>query len=212
MKIKKKYLNKYLHDIAIDQMVEDYSQRGYIVKKEEMLGKYQADLIARKGDEQIVIEVKSGRMSPDRKAKIAGLADYIHNIGGYKFIAVIATPPKEKKLEIDDIDQLISDYIHNDSHSVIDILSSHSKIDEVIDVDVDEITFSGNLIFIKGDGVVSVELQFGSDGDLKKGEGSKSFDSFPFDFEMSLKYNDAKKLEIFEVSKFKVDTSSYYEN
>ncbi|MFN8298324.1 MAG: hypothetical protein U0T75_04395 [Chitinophagales bacterium] len=210
MEIKKKYLGKYLHDIAIDQIAEEYFQKGYQVNKEERLGKFQADLVARKGEEQIVIEVKAGKMTPDRKQKIAGLADYIRALGNYKFLVVIATPPKEKKLEIEDIDTLITNYIHYELPTELDALSTHTRPDEVFDIDIDEINISGENIFVKGDGVVSVELQFGSDVDQDKGDGFKSYDNFPFDFEITLAYNSKKELEIVEVDKFDIDTSSYY--
>lgn len=212
MEIKKKYLVKYLHDIAIEQIAEDYIQKGYQVSKEERLGKFQADLVARKGEDQIVIEVKAGKMTPDRKLKIAGIADYIRSLGNYKFLVVVATPPKEKKLEIDDIETLITNYIYSDSPSELDELSTHTRLAEVFDIDIDEIKISGENIFVKGDGVVSVELQFGSDGDQEKGDGFKSYDNFPFDFEITLAYNSKKELEIIKVDKFDVDTSSYYDN
>lgn len=212
MEIKKKYLGKYLHDIAIEQIAEDYIQKGYQVNKEERLGKFQADLVARKGEEQIVIEVKAGKMTADRKQKIAGIADYVRSLGKYKFLVVIATPPKEKKLEIEDIETLISNHIHNTLPFELDELSSHTRPDEVFDIDIDEINISGENIYVKGDGVVSVELQFGSDGDQDKGDGFKSYDNFPFDFEITLAYNSKKELKIVEVDKFDIDTSSYYDN
>jgi Holliday junction resolvase len=212
MEIKKKYLGKYLHDIAIEQIAEDYIQKGYTVSKEEKLGKFRADLIARKGDEQIVVEVKAGKMTPVKKEQIAGIANYVRNLGGYKFLVVIATPPKEKKLEIDDFEILITNYIHSDLPSELDELSTHTRPDEVFDIDIDEINISGENIFVKGDGVVSVELQFGSDGDQNKGDGFKTFDKFPFEFEMTLAYNSKRELEIIEVDKFDVDTSSYYDD
>ena len=207
MEIKKKYLSKYLHDIAIEQIAEDYQKNGYKVSKEEKLGNFRADLVARKGGEQIVIEVKSGKMSSDRKKELAGLADYINTLGGYKFIVVVATPPKEKKLEIDGIEQLISNYVHDELPSELDELSSNTLPNEVADIDIDEITVSGNLIFVKGDGVVTVELQFDSD---KDNDSFKNYDNFPFDFDMTLVYNSNNELKIERVNEFKIDTSSYY--
>jgi hypothetical protein len=211
MEIKKKYLGKYLHDIAIEQIAEDYIQKGYTVSREEKLGKFQADLIARKDDDQIVIEVKAGKMTLDRKKEIAGIADYVRSLGNYKFLVVISTPPKEKKLEIENFEILISNYIHNDLPSKLDALSSHTRPDEVFDIDIDEINISGENIFVKGDGVVGVELQFGSDSDQDNDDGLTSYDNFPFDFEITLAYDSKKKLEIIEI-KFDVDTSAYYDN
>jgi hypothetical protein len=65
---------------------------------------------------------------------------------------------------------------------------------------------------VKGDGVISVELQFGSDGDQDNGDGFKNYDKFPFDFEITLSYNSKKELEITEVDKLNIDTSSYYDD
>ena len=211
MQIKKKYLGKYLHDIAIEQIAEDYKQKGYDVSPEENLGKYQADLIARKGSEQIVIEVKTGKMTPEKRQKIAGVADYIRNLGEFKFLVVVATPPKEKKLQIEDLKMLMNKYIHRDLPSKLDVLSIHTKPNEVYDIDIDEINMAGKNIFVKGNGVVSVELQFDSDVNQLKGDGHKSYDKFPFDFEVTLGYNSDRELEIIEVEKFDIETSSYYD-
>ena len=212
MEIQKKYLGKYLHDIAIEQIADRYIQQGYTVTKEEKLGNFRADIIARNGNEQIVIEIKAGKMTPEKKAQISGIADYIRDIGGYKFLVVIATPPKEKKLEIDDFETLITSYLHNELPSELDELSTHTKLLEVFDIDIDDITISGENIFVKGGGVVSIELNFGSDGDQNRGDGFKTFDKFPFDFEIILAYKSRKELEIMVVNKFDVDTSSFYDN
>lgn len=213
MEIKKRYLHKYLHDIAIEQIAEEYQEKGYTVSKEEQLGKkYIADLIARKGNETIVVEVKSGKMSPERKQKITDLANYVREQGNYKFLVVIATPPKEKKLEIADIEELLTENMIEDFPRELDELSTHTRLVEITDVEIDEISIDGTSIFVSGDGVVSVELQFGSDGDQHSGNGFKYEDSFPFDFEIILEYDAEHKLKIVDVDKLKIDTSSYYDN
>lgn len=60
--------------------------------------------------------------------------------------------------------------------------------------------------------MVRVELQFNSDGGQSKGDGLKSYDNFPFDFEITLAYNSKKELEIVKVDKFDIDPSAYYDN
>ncbi len=208
MEIKKKYLTKYLHDIAIEQIADDYIQMGYNVNKEASIGNYQADILARKGNENIVIEVKSGKMTLDRKKQIAGLANYVHSLGGYKFLVVVATSPKEKKLKIDNIEQLITDYLHKSKSEAISGLAFDCRPDSVIDVDLDEMRLSGNLIEVIGSGVVSVEQQIFSDGNNGIGEIMKTLDNFPFDFEMKLRKNDDNAMEIVEVNKLNIDMSS----
>jgi len=100
MEISKKYFSKYLHDIAVEQIADDYTNKGYAVSREVALGEYHADLVAKKGNEQIVIEIKSGKMTADTKSKMTGLANYVRSIGGYKFMVVVASPPKEKGLRL----------------------------------------------------------------------------------------------------------------
>lgn len=78
MEIKQQYLNKYLPSIAIDQIADEYREKGYQVSLEEEIGKkYRADLVARNDKDTIVIEVKSGQMSPERRKEIAELANYV---------------------------------------------------------------------------------------------------------------------------------------
>ena len=103
-------------------------------------------------------------------------------------------------------------YFHQDLPSELDSLSTHTRPDEVSDIDIDEINISSKSIFIKGNGVVSVEMQFGSDSDQNNDDGFKINDNFPFDFALTLGYNDENKLEIVDVQKVEIDTSSYYEN
>lgn len=211
MEIRKKYLQKYLHRIAIEQIVEDYRQKGYIVSEEEKIGKYRADIIARKNNEIIVIEIKSGKMTPEKKERITGIGDYIRNQGDYKFLVVIATPPREKKLEINNIEQLLTQLMLEELPDELDQLSTHTMLDEVSDIDIDEILIDGKSIFVKGNGVVNIELQMGSNIDQRKGDGFKSSDNYPFDFDLTLEYNDTHVLQIIEVDKLEIDTSSFYE-
>jgi hypothetical protein len=150
-------------------------------------------------------------MTPERKQQIANLANYVREQSNYKFLVAVATPPKEKKLKIADIEDLLTQNLIEDFPSELDELSTHTRLEEVTAVDIDEISIDGKTIFVKGDGVVNVELQFGSDGDQNRGDGHKGYDSFTFEFEITLEYNDDKELEIIEVDKLEVDTSSYYD-
>ncbi|MDR0603114.1 MAG: hypothetical protein LBG80_02275 [Bacteroidales bacterium] len=208
MEIKRKYFEKYLHSMAIEQIAREYSEKGYTISIDQNLGKYKADLIAKKENETIVIEVKSGKMTPEKKKAIKQLGDYVQKQGNYRFLVAIATPPKEKKLAIENIEELLFDYVLSNMPDELDELSTHTHIEEISDVDIDEIELSGNLNFVKGSGVVSVELQFGSDGDQDRNTGLKTSDKFPFVFELTLE-NKQEKLQIVDVKKFEVDTSSY---
>lgn len=211
MEIKKQYLQKYLHRIAIEQIIDEYKEKGFEVFEEEKIGKFQADIVARKDEETIVIEVKSGKMTPQKKEAIIGIGNYVRSQGNYKFLVVIANPPKEKKLEIMDIESLLFQTMINDLPDELDELSSHTLIDDISDVDIDEIEINKNSIYVTGNGVVDVELQMGSDGDARRGDAFNTNESFPFDFDITLEYNSKQELQITEVNNLNVDTSAFYE-
>lgn len=209
MEINRKYLQKYLHDIAIEQLKDEYSSNGYSVSIEEAIGKYQTDLVARKGDENIVIEVKANKLTAKRKKELMHLANYLQKLGNYKFLVVIASPPKEKNIVIDDIEPLLFNEMQEDFPAELIDLSSHTSLDEISDVVIDEISINHSEIYVKGNGTISVELQFGSSGDQKRGDGFVTSDSFPFEFELNLEYNSVGELIISEVINISVDISSY---
>lgn len=100
MEIKRKYLLNYLHQIAIDQLTDEYTSKNYIVSVNEKIGNYTTDLIARKGTEMIVIEVKTGKMSKEKREAMIGLGDSVRRLQNCKFLVVLAAPHKEKKLRL----------------------------------------------------------------------------------------------------------------
>jgi Holliday junction resolvase-like predicted endonuclease len=210
MEIKRKYLQKYLHSIASEQIAAEYREKGYIVSTEERIGKYEADIIARQEKETIVIEIKVGRLTPQKKESIAGIADYVKAQSNYKFLVVVATPPKEKKLEMSGIEQILSDYFLNEMPDELDQLSTHTRLEDVSDVEIDEILIDGKEISVKGSGVFNIEIQFSSDSDQHNDLGHKSNDTIPFDFDIVIELNRDGELEIIEVNNLIVDTSSYY--
>src|ERR1017187_9334974 len=104
MEIKREYLQKYMDYGAIDQLADEYTGMGYEVSRNEKIGKYPADLVARKDNETIIIEVKSGASSLQKKAAIGEISDFVKNRNNYKFLVVFAGTPKKKKLEVSNID------------------------------------------------------------------------------------------------------------
>ncbi len=211
MELKEKYLSRYFHSIAMDQLYDEYSQKGYSVYKEKKIGKYEADLIAENNEEKIIIEIKVGKMTPEKKRRLADLANYVRSLEDYKFLVVIPTAPSRKKLEFDDLEQLLFQDMLSNIPDELDQLSTHTIPNEISNIDIDEITISDDSIFIKGDGTVCVDLDYGSDNDDLVADGYSTSDSFPFKFTAKLVYGErTKKFEV-EDADIYVDTSSFYE-
>lgn len=207
MNIKPQYQQRYLHDMAIDQLVADYQEKGYQVDREKKIGDYQADLVATKGDEVIVFEVKTGTMNPQMQNRLAQIGDYVRNRKNHKFLVLIATPPKRKKIEVPDLDQLLFDHLVDHFPDNLVELSSHTRITDVNGAIVDELTVQedGRLL-VKGSAEIEVELNYGS-GD----EADASEDYFPFTFELILQYTSERALVVDEEKLIEVDTTSFYD-
>ena len=144
MEIRQQSLHKYLHDIAIDQLSEDYINKGYQIIKDEKIGKYSPDLVVKNGDETIVFEVKTGRMTKERKEAIAEIGDYVRKRNNYKFLVVFATPPKKKNLDIENIEELLTKIFDEDYPDELQSLPAvRTQLNEIVNVDVDEIKIEG---------------------------------------------------------------------
>lgn len=208
MEIKREYLQKYLHNIAVDQLMADYQSKGYQVSVQEKIGNHRPDLVARKGDEVVVVEIKSGKLTADKRKQLSDMGDYVRTHQNYKFLVVLATPPKPKAIDIPNLEHLLLEHLVNNFPDDLNRLSSHTRIKDVLEATVDEVTVAedGGII-AKGTGTLEVELQYGSAND----DGSVSEDVFPFDFEVTLQYNQNQELILVDAETIDVDTSSFYE-
>ena len=206
MEIRKGHYAKYLHDIAIDQIAEDYINKGFTVNKEVSLGTYQADLVATKENQNIVVEVKTGKLTPDRKKKLAELADYVNTLSNYQFKVAIAKLPKDKELKIDNLEHTLFEYFSNNPPDELTKLATYATPDKVTDIFLNKLFVANNAVIVEGSGIISVQLKFGA--------GQSADDSFttheniPFDFDVQLSFNGKDKLKVDEFTALEIDTSS----
>jgi len=207
MKFKEEYLYRYLHDTAILQVADDYRAKGYSITLEENIGEIRTDIIARKKEEVVVIEVKSGKSSAKRKKEIANLIDNINNLGNHRFLVVFVSPPKEKKLEIENFEELLSNKFKAEMPNELSKLSSEIKFVKFEYIDIESLTIQNKKIVANGNGLVNVSLHYSKEAD----DGFVLEDSYPFNFNISLKYNAKSELEIVDIINLDVDTTSFYE-
>lgn len=210
MKIEYKYLQQYSERMAVEQIADDYRRLGYDVSIGCRLNdsRFRADLLAVNEKEKIVVEVKAGYLDADAKHNLAELAEYVRSLDDYKFKVAIVTPPRNRKIYIEGIESVLYEEFLNDVPDDLDSLATHVRIEEVSDVDVQTISVQGNDIDCSGTGVISVELQFGSDGDCCRGDGWTGSASFAFTFDASLTV-DANGINEIEINSISVDTSNY---
>jgi hypothetical protein len=204
MRIREEIAKRYWHEAAIDELVDKYATQGYDVQKDGQIGNYPADLVLKRGNELVVIEVKSGDWNPEKTRQVQKIRnEVVHQLGG-KFNLVLVSPPQEKSIEIEGIeDALLEAFATN--RGELDKLSPHTTIETISDVIMTAVSVEKNRVHAKGSGVVSVELNW--EADTEKDEVVSSSDSYPFEFEILLDEN----LKIVEIVTLTIDISSFYE-
>ncbi len=207
MEIRQKNLQEYLHDIAIDQLIDDYTSEGYTMTREEEIGPFRADLVARKGEETIVFEIKTNKLNPEKRERIEKLSDLIKELG-YKFKIILATPPQKKSIEIGSIDQMIYEAVLDGTMpDKLEALSTRTMVSNVSDVDINKVEINEQgKIAVAGDGIIEVLLQWG-----RRDDEASMNDSFPFTFTAILQWDNEGGLSLEKLTALEVDTSSFYE-
>lgn len=108
----------------------------------------------------------------------------------------------------DHIDEAIVDEFIRETLESIDELASHHTIEEVAVEDMAITSLTDSAVEFKVRGSLGVELQWGSGGDLRRGEGATMRQSFPFEVTMR---SPVGKVTAFEDVAHTVDTRGWYE-
>lgn len=108
--------------------------------------------------------------------------------------------------EIDEA--LLSEFVES-TFDEIDILSTHSVIDETYLDHYYVESINSKYVVIRGFGKVYCELQWGSNSDMRNDIGASSNESFPYDFTIHASLTNLKKLELGDQG-IVVDTRSWY--
>src|SRR5258708_40364265 len=129
MKIEDQVTLKSLQKIVRDQGEEEYSTKGWEVTREENMGANKADLVVRKGQKTIVFEIKTGPFTEEKKDQVEHLSEEIKKLG-YEFRLLIASPPKERDIEIIGLDHLFFEHFIDNIPQELTDLSSATRIND----------------------------------------------------------------------------------
>ncbi|HEX8584218.1 MAG TPA: hypothetical protein VF680_07400 [Allosphingosinicella sp.] len=134
-------------------------------------------------------------------ATVAAVEELLH---AYHDCREALIKPLVEGLDSGAIESLLSETIQ-----AIDELSTHHTIEEIYTDRTEVVAIGASTVRYRASGSVSVTLQYGSNSDLRRGDGAELDESFPFacDFEVPL-VNPRDLSEAEMVSG--VDTSSWY--
>lgn len=202
------YLQKNYEKSTVEQIADDYRENGYEVKFNVLIGKYRVDIAATKDNKTIYIEIKSRVNSPEVKKRIKEMADYFKTIPNSKFLVAISRIPVQKTITIENIEAILDNYFTLYFPSELDELSTHTQIEEVHDVSVNDITVGEEEIFFSCNGMMGVTLQYGADSEQEIDDVPMRM-SFPFKFKGTLEKT-KHGYEVTDCNFIEIDTDSYY--
>lgn len=205
MEINKQILSKYYGKAAVEQLVQQYSLEGYEILHQKEIDGIQTDLIVKKGDETIIFEVKAGDWNFQRRNQIKKLRNFVvHNMNA-KFKLVLVEIPQEPEIIVTQIENLIPDLLIEKFNNEFDRLATHYSIYETSDINYRKLLIDDDEIMVQGTGMVTLELQYGSDRDVKDDMGLISYQSFAFSFSLKLNVD----YEVVDILELEIDDPDF---
>jgi len=129
------------------------------------------------------------------------------------FAAFLETINTCRKMILDglwqEIDSAVVDEALKETICEIDALATHHSIDEICTENIVVTSIDHESVYFYVEGSVGCELQWGSNSDVRKGDGALLSESFPFTCDFVSPVTDPEAIECVE-SSFRVDTSAWY--
>lgn len=197
-------LDRYIEEARIEELASEWRQRGYAVTTHQKVEDLDLDLLATRDDERIVFKVTTARGLTNARQTIKRLAAIVATWPRAQFHLVVANLPKSKSIEVDGISALLHRTMTEETHLALDLLSSHTRVEEVVDVEIDRIHVSATYIAVTGTATVEVQIHDRSAGDVERGDGVAYGDALPMTFDLTLNHDLTPR----RVERIDVDTSS----
>lgn len=194
--------NRYLEEAMIQDLIKKYQEEGYsLVQYSPFECGVMPDLIFEKNGGKLVIEVVvRGSNIQEQTYKIMQVHKAVQSVQNVQFKTVFVNPPKRNEIFIDGLEGTLLSELRREIPNELNSLDTYLQVDEVDDVQVDDVHISSNSIRVTGSFVVTVNMQYGSNGDELEDK-----DSFPGTFRAEMDGAlKPKKVQI------QIDTSSWF--
>lgn len=198
MKIGMNEIVKSIYNVASDKIKRELKKEGF-----EIISGYDSkfDIFAQKGEEKRIYELKLGKNRIQTKQFIK-LQEKAKELNAKLFIVYLEIP-KSKDIYFDGLEDIIYDDLSEDMPSEIDEISTHSSLECIDNIEINEINFSKGKCQVAGTGTVFVYLQFGSNSDVRSDNGLYDSKEMDFFFRLTIDVFENKVLQKY----YKIDTS-----
>lgn len=126
------------------------------------------------------------------------------------FVAIESARKHLRESLQEQIQGRLDDLFTSEFFDELDALSSHTRPQYAEDVEIKIDDIGEDAITFSGTGSVLCKMQYGSDGDCRRGDGLEFDDCYPFTFTGEAQTADPRNVTV-DVGDVTVDTSSFYE-
>ncbi|MDD5301638.1 MAG: hypothetical protein PHS14_00905 [Elusimicrobia bacterium] len=197
-------MSRYLIEDAMERVERDFSAKGYKIERELRVGGQTFDLVAKNEAEEIIFEFKIYGAGANDDKHVRRIHEYVKKDPARQMRLVLITPPTDRQIEIVGLEAQLEEHFHNNFPSELDEVSTHTRLEEVTDINISSVSWGDKGAHVIGEGLLGVSLQYGSD---RETDGDPEIhDSYPFKFDVTL---DSDR-EIAEVHSTNVDNSDFY--
>lgn len=110
---------------------------------------------------------------------------------------------------VDALDEAAIEDLLSETIQAIDELASHHNVEEIYTACTDVVLIGPDFVRYRATGTVSATLQWGSNSDMRRGDGTEIEESFPFQCLFDVPIDDPRNLNHAEIVSG-VDTSNWY--
>ena len=108
-------------------------------------------------------------------------------------------------------EEMVSQFYYETHHDEIDILATHHEVLGYLVTGLTQLAKDDETITMKADGFVNVRLQYGSDGDMRRGDGYETEIKLPFTSTFVANYKNREGDIHIESAKVNVNNDSFFE-
>jgi len=188
------YLTQAIHNAKISELKDFYRKKNYQVIKEHKVENMVFDLLVKKGDRQIIFEVKTTPLTTTAKENILR-QQKLAKEKGLDFRLVTVSIPKSPSI---DIEWLYEELLYNELTTIpgeLDHLATHVSVDD-IEFEYQSIHISNSQAEVEVSGVLYLELRYGSNSDVENDMGEVLWDSLDFSASLLLDMSHSKIIKV----------------
>ncbi|RKZ80991.1 MAG: hypothetical protein DRR19_22835 [Candidatus Parabeggiatoa sp. nov. 1] len=179
------YFTKALHDAKVEELLDKYKNKHFSVNKNVSVNGVKFDVIAERDNSVIAFEVHTTPVSLAAKKRTTELYEIAQSLR-YNFRIITIGQPKRIPVNIDWLENALLEHFMTQEQHLIDKFAAEAEYEELEELVILSVDISAHLAQVNISGSILVSFQYGSQAEVKQGDGLLMEDSVIFSADLSL--------------------------